>query len=80
MISEEWSRKNYDSGTEKNTIKNEINKLTEKIDTNLAHKNACNRIINRLEIIKEEYKNNVENKEKTHKLISNNKNKKLRNR
>ena len=81
-IREELWRKYHKTTNEedKNTIKKKINELTEKIDTNLAHKNACNRIFNRFEIIKEEYKNNIENKEKINDLIRKNKNIKFRNR
>jgi hypothetical protein len=65
---------------DKVTIKNEINELTEKIDTIQAHKNACNRIIDRYEIVKEEYKKEIENKEKAIELIKEDKKKKIRNR
>jgi hypothetical protein len=56
---------------DKATIKNEINELTEKIDTIQAHKNACNRIINRYEIVKEEYKKELETIKKSKKIIYN---------
>lgn len=56
---------------EKNTIKKEINKLTEKINTIQAHKNACNRTIDRYEEIKEEYKKEIKNNEKNQELIRN---------
>jgi chromosome segregation ATPase len=56
---------------DKATIKNEINELTEKIDTIQAHKNACIRIINRYEIVKEEYKKELETIKKSKKIIYN---------
>ena len=54
-----------------NTIKKEINKLTEKINTIQAHKNACNRTIDRYEEIKEDYKKEIKNNEKNQELIRN---------
>lgn len=39
---------------DKITVKKEINELTEKIDTIQAQKNACNRIIAKYSIIREE--------------------------
>lgn len=62
----------------KNIIFNEIKQLTEKIDTIHTQKNACNRIINRYEEIKEDYKKEIETKEKTEELIKSNKKKKSR--
>ena len=47
----------------------EINELTEKIDTIKVQKNACNRIITRYEEIKEEYKKQIESKEKAQDLM-----------
>lgn len=56
---------------DKNIIKKEINELTEKINTIQSYKNACNRIIDRYEEIKEDYKKEIENNEKTQELIRN---------
>ena len=49
-------------------IKEEINKLTEEIDTITAKKNACNRIIDRYSIVKEALQKEIEYKEKNQKL------------
>jgi len=57
-----------------------INELTDKIDTIQAQKNACNRIITRYEEIKEDYKKEIEYKEKANELIKHDRRKKLRNR
>lgn len=54
---------------DKNIIKKEINELTENIDIIYAQKNACDRIIDRYPIIKEEYKNEIESKNKAVELI-----------
>ncbi|MCF0125128.1 MAG: relaxase/mobilization nuclease domain-containing protein [Clostridia bacterium] len=64
----------------KNTIKTEINKLTERIDIITAQRNACNRIIDRYPIIKEEYKKGISNNEKAKELILNDRRKKSKNR
>ena len=64
--------KKYNKTTDniiKNTIKTEINKLTERIDIITAQRNACNRIIDRYPIIKEEYQKVINNNEKTKELI-----------
>ena len=58
---------------DKITIKNEINKLTEEIDTITAQKNACNRIIDRYNVVREKCLKKFENKEKSNNLIENNK-------
>lgn len=61
----------YHKTTNKNDkiiIKNEINKLTEEIDTITAQKNACNRIIDRYSIVKEELQKQIEYKEKRQNL------------
>ena len=58
----------------------EINALTDKIDTVNAQKNACTRIIARYEEIKEDYKKEIESKEKAQGLIIADKKKKVRNR
>lgn len=62
----------------KNTIKAEINKLTDRIDIITAQRNACNRIIDRYPIIKEGYQKETNNKEKAKELILNDKKKKVR--
>ncbi len=51
---------------DKNIIKKEINELTEKIDTIQAHKNACNRIIGKYFVIRNDnyHNRNIQNKEK----------------
>ena len=54
---------------DKNNILKEINQLTEKIDIAQAQKNACIRIIARYTQIKEDYKNEIESKNKAAELI-----------
>jgi hypothetical protein len=76
-----WRKYHRDTNEEdKATIKKEINELTEKIDTIQAHKNACIGIINRYEMVKEEYKKEIENKEKAQELIKSDKKIKIKNR
>lgn len=65
---------------DRNIIKKEIDKLTEKIDTITAQKNACNRIIRKYSVIREDYNRNIPNKEKENELIKIDRNKKIRNR
>ena len=65
---------------DKNIIKKEINELTEKIDTIQAHKNACNRIIVKYFVIRNDHNRNIQNKEREDALIKNDRNKKIRNR
>ena len=65
---------------DKNIIKNKINELTEKIDTIQAHKNACNRIIDKYSAIIEDYKRKIEDKEKATEFIKTDMNKKIRSR
>lgn len=62
----------------KSNILKEINQLTEKIDIAQAQKNACSRIIDRYTKIKEDYKNEIESKNKAAELIKEDKKKKLR--
>ena len=63
---------------DKSSILKEINQLTEKIDISQAQKNACIRIIDRYAKIKEDYKNEIESKNKATELIKEDKKKKLR--
>ena len=63
---------------DKSKILKEINQLTEKIDIAHAQKNACIRIIDRYALIKEDYKNEIESKNKAAELIKEDKKKKLR--
>lgn len=63
---------------DKSNILKEINQLTEKIDIAHAQKNACVRIIARYAKIKEDYKNEIESKNKAAELIKEDKKKKLR--
>lgn len=65
---------------DKNIIKKEINELTENIDTVHAQRNACDRIINRYSVIREEYKRKIENKEKEDELTKIDRNKKIKSR
>ena len=75
-----WKKHKTANETNKNDILKEINELTEKIDTIQVQKSACNRIITRYEEIKEDYKKQLEFKEKAQELIIANKKKKARNR
>ena len=74
-----WKQHKSADENEKTDILKEINEFTDKIDTIQAQKKACNRIIARLEQIKEDYKKQVESKEKANELIKEDKRKKLRN-
>ena len=65
---------------DRNIIKKEINELTEKVDTITTQKNACNRIIGKYSVIREDYNRNIPNKEKENELIKIDRNKKNRNR
>jgi hypothetical protein len=64
----------------KETILKEISSLSDKIETIQAQKRACNRIIVKYEKIKEDYKKDIEWKEKSKELIIADKRKKSRNR
>ena len=75
-----WKKHKFANENEKTNILKEINKLTDKIDTIQAHKRACNRIIDRYEDIKNDYKKEIESKEKAQELIIADKKKKVRNR
>ena len=75
-----WRKhKSADENNKANILK-EINTLTDKIDTIQTQKNACIRIIDRYEEIKEDYKKEIESKEKANELIKNEKRKNVRNR
>ena len=73
-----WRKHKSANEINKPDIIKEINELTEKIDTIQAQKKACNRIIARFEQIKEDYKKEIEAKEKVTEMIKENKHKKLR--
>ena len=75
-----WMKHKSANENNKSEIIKEINKLTDEIDTIQAQKRACNRIIARYEQIKEDYKRELENKEKAQELIIAEKMKKARNR
>ncbi len=75
-----WKKYKSADTNKKAEIQKEINALTDKIDTINAQKNACNRIIARYEEIKEDYKKQLEYKEKAQELIIADKRKKARNR
>ena len=74
--------KNFKSANvnDKKDILKEINELTDIINTIQAQKKACNRIIARYEEIKEDYRKEIESKEKAQELIIADKKKKVRNR
>lgn len=77
---EDLWRKYHKTSNEVNRtkIKKEINELTEKIDVIQAQRNACNRIVARYVQIKEDYKNEIESKNKATELIKEDKKKKSR--
>ena len=57
-----WRQHKIVDETRKSDILKEINSLTKNIDTIQAQKNACNRIINKYEEFKEDYKQQIESK------------------
>lgn len=65
---------------DKNIIKKEINELTENIDIIHAQRNACDRIVGKYFIIRDDYNRNIQNKEREDTLIKTDRNKKIRNR
>ena len=65
---------------EKADIFKELREITDKIDTIQAQKKACNEIITRYKEIKEDYKKELESKEKLHELIIADKKKRTMNR
>ena len=73
-----WRKHKSTYGNNKANILAEINSLTDKINIMQSQKRACNRIIDRYEEIKEDYKKEIEAKEKSKELINANKNKRLR--
>lgn len=74
-----WRKYNKSTNTsDKNNVLSEINQLTEMSDIFQAQKNACVRIIDRYSQIKEDYKNEIESKNKASKLIKDDKKKKER--
>lgn len=75
-----WRKHKSANENDKANILKEINTLTDKIDTIQAQKKACNRIIDEFEELKEDYKKEIESKEKSQELISADKKKKDRNR
>ena len=75
-----WKQHKSADVNEKKDILKEINELTDKIDTIQAQKKDCNKIIVRYEDIKDDYKKELENKEKAQELIVADKKKKARNR
>ena len=76
-----WRKHKSADENEKTDIFKEIKELTDKIDSIQSQKRACNRIIARYEEIKEDYKKEIGEKEKSKELIiADKKNKKLRNR
>lgn len=74
-----WRKYNKSTNqNDKNNILKDINQLTEKIDIAHAQKNACIRIIDKYAQLKEDYKNEIESKNKAVELIKEDKKKKLR--
>lgn len=75
-----WRKNKTADENDKATILKDINFLSDKIDTIQAQKRACNRIIVKYEKNKEDYKKDIEWKEKSKELIIADKRKKSRNR
>ena len=75
-----WKKHKSADVNEKKNILKEINELTNKIDTIQAQKKACNEIITRYKEIKEDYKKELESKEKLQELIIADKKKRTMNR
>ena len=75
-----WRKHKTANENDKETILDEINALTDKIDTIQTQKRVCNRIIDNFEEIKESYKKEIEAKEKSKELITSDKKKGTRNR
>ena len=63
---------------DRNIIKKEIDKLTEKIDTFISQKNVCNRIIGKYSVIREKRKKEIENKAKSQEQMKKDKNDKIK--
>ena len=64
-----WKKHKTADETIKTDILKEINEITDRIDTIQAQKSACNRIITRYEDIKDDYKKQLEFKEKAQNLM-----------
>ena len=75
-----WKKHKSANTNKKTKILKDINVLTEEIDKIQAQKNACNRIIAKYEEIKEDYKKEIESKEKAQELITADRKRKVRNR
>ena len=75
-----WRKHKIVDENNKTNILKEINALTDKIDTIQAQKRACNRIINKFDKLKENYKKEIESKDKSQELIVADKKKRARNR
>ena len=75
-----WKKNKTANENDKTTILNEIKALTDKIDTIQAQKKASNRIIDKFDKIKEDYKKEIGAKEKSKELITSDKKKGTRTR
>ncbi len=75
-----WRKHKSASENDKADILTEINEFTDKIDTIQAQKKACTRIIDKFDKIKEDYKKEIEAKNKSQELIIADKKKVARNR
>ncbi len=73
-----WRKHKSAYGNNKANILAEINSLTDKINIMQSQKRACNRIIDKYEELKEDYKKEIESKEKSQELIIADKKKRLR--
>ena len=75
-----WRKYKSANENDKTKILAEINSFTDKIDTIQSQKRTCKRIISKYEEFKEEYKKEIESKEKSRELIVADKKKRLKNR
>ena len=75
-----WKKHKSVDETNNNNVLKEINKLTDKIDTIQAQKNACNRIIDKYSLILEENKQEIKYKINIEKFIRLNKTRNLKNK
>lgn len=74
-----WRKHKTANENDKETILDEINALTDKIDTIQSRKKTCNRIIAEYKEIKEHYNKEIEAKEKLKELVITDKKKRTRN-
>ena len=75
-----WKKHKSADINKKAEILKDINALTEEIDKIQAQKNACIRIISRYDEIKNDFQKEMESKQKTKELLTENKDTNMKNR